>query len=74
MIVGEGKIIAKLKSGGMSEAVALLLGVYYIFNMEYPPTARSVFAFLECILLDHPELAKKRVLVQKFIKDLHVVL
>ena len=50
-------------------AIALLVGVFYIFNIEYTPGVRGVFAFLEGIMLSRTQLAKTRIAVQKLIKD-----
>ena len=53
-------------------AVSLLLGVFYILNMEYTPGVRNIYAFLESILLIKPEQAKKRITVQKLLQELQM--
>ena len=49
----------------------LLIGTFYIFNVEYPVKARNIFMFLEAMLLDNSTEAKKSVVIQKFLKELN---
>ena len=51
-------------------SIALLLGCYYIFNMKYPSTYKTFFIFLEAIMLDNGSKAKKRVAINKILKEL----
>ena len=51
-------------------AVVLLVATFYILNMEYAPGASNVYAFLEAVLLNRPQEAKKRVSVQKLMKEM----
>ena len=53
-------------------AVSLLLGVFYILNMEYTPGVRNIYAFLRSILLNKPEQEKRRITVQKLLKELQM--
>ena len=60
LIAAEGKVVSKLSASvTVPLAVSLLLGVFYILNMEYTPGVRNIYAFFESILLNKPEQAKK---------------
>ena len=73
LIAAEGKVVSKLSASvTVPLAVSLLLGVFYILNMEYTPGVRNIYAFLESILLIKPEQAKKRITVQKLLKELQM--
>jgi hypothetical protein len=50
-------------------AMVLLVGTFYILNMEYTPGIWNVYAFLEATLLSRPQEARKRISVQKFLKN-----
>lgn len=70
-IAGEGKIILKFnKSVTMLNALALLVGCYYIFNIEYPTATRNIFLFLEMAMLEKTGVANKRVAINKFLQQL----
>lgn len=73
-IVAEGKIMAKLSgiSAGLPMPLILLMGTYYIFNVVYPAKAKNLFLFLEAVLLQNTAEAKKRVAVQRFLKELQL--
>lgn len=68
--MSEGVIIAKLNNVGLATALSLLVGIYYIFNMQYPPSGKNFFLFLEAILMNNTVEARKRVSVNKLLKDL----
>lgn len=72
-IAAEGKVMAKLSgtSVGLPMALVLLIGVFYIFNIEYPAKAKNMYIFLEAILMDNNDAARKSVVVQKFLKELN---
>ena len=63
LIVAEGKVVVKLVYTPMPMAISLLLGTFYVLNMEYTLGVRNVYAFLELVILDQHELAKKRITV-----------
>ena len=52
----------------MMMALALLIGLFYILNIEYPSGTRNAYAFLEAQLFDKSE-AQKRISVQKLLKE-----
>ena len=45
LIAPEGKVVCMLGSVPVSKTTVLLLGTFYILNIEYPPGARNVYAF-----------------------------
>ena len=57
-------------SVGLPMALILLLRVFYIFNIEYPAKAKRMYIFLEAMLLDNNNNAKKSVVVQKCLKEI----
>ena len=69
-IVGEGKIISKLNTVTTIQALVILVGCYYMLNIEYHSSTRNVFLFLEVVLMDRSSEAKKRVAVNKFLHEL----
>ena len=71
-IAAEGRVIVKLGglNIGMPMALALLMGTFYIFNIEYPTKARNTYVFLEATFLENKKEAKKRVVIQKLPKEL----
>lgn len=71
-IAAEGRVIVKLGglNIGMPMALALLMGTFYIFNIEYPTKARNTYVFLEATFLENKKKAKKRVVIQKLPKEL----
>ena len=71
-IVAEGKVVAALSGNcmGLPMALIFLIGTYYIFNIEYPAKAKNLFSFLEAVLLENSSETRKRVVVQKFLKEL----
>ena len=48
-IAAEGKPIARLPLSGLSVGLVLLIGIFYIYNIEYPAKAKGVFIFLEAL-------------------------
>ena len=54
----------------MADALALLVGSYYIFNVEYPNSSRNVFIFLEMAMLEKGGDIRKRVTLNKFLQEL----
>ena len=54
---------------GLSVGLVLLIGIFYVFNVEYPAKAKGVFIFLKALLLENDTEAKKRVTVQKTMKE-----
>lgn len=74
-IVVEGQIFLDLSSvtnNRIPMAVVLLFGTFYVLNMEYTLGVSNVYAFLEAIMLSRPQEAKKRISVQKLIKELDI--
>ena len=71
-IVIEGKKTFTITPNmAITTAIALLIGTYYIFNIEYPAAGRSTYTFLEAVLLGKDtEEARKRVTIQKLLSDL----
>lgn len=70
-LAGEGRVILKLNcSVTMADALALLVGSYYIFNVEYPNSSRNVFIFLEMAMLEKAGDIRKRVTLNKFLQEL----
>lgn len=69
-IAAEGMVVCRLCNVGLATALALLVGSYYIFNMEYPSWSRNVFLFVETMLMDNCKESKKRVAINKFLKEL----
>lgn len=52
-LAGEGQVILKLSDTiKMVDALALLVGSYYVFNVEYPVSSRNIFMFLEMTMLE----------------------
>ena len=70
MIAVEGQVMVKLANIPWPTSVMLLLGTFDILNIEYPPGFRNLFAFSESITLGRHDMAKKRVSIQKFFKEL----
>lgn len=66
--------LSSITHGQIPMAVVLLVGTFYVFNMEYTPGVSNVYAFLEAILLSRPQEAKKRISVQKLIKELDITI
>ena len=60
----------RLANQSLPMAVALLLGTYYVFNIEYQAGGSNVFVFLEAVLLGKDKEAKKRISVQNFLNSL----
>ena len=59
--------VLTLGSGtSLANALGLLMGCYYVFNIAYPVKASNVYLFCETLLGKHQD-AKKRVAVNKFI-------
>ena len=48
----------------------VLMGTFYIFNIECPTKARNTYVFLEATFLENKKKAKKRVVIQKLLKEL----
>lgn len=69
-VAAEGVVLLRLCNMSLSKALAVLVGAYYVLNMEYPAWARNFFIFLEAILLNNTQEAKKRVAINKFFKEL----
>ena len=69
-IVEEGKIISKLNTVTTIQALVILVGSYYMLNIEYPSSTRNVFLFLEVALMDRSSEANKIVAVNKFLQEL----
>lgn len=51
--------VAMPKSMALPMAVVILVGVYYIFNIEYPLAGRNAYSFLEAVFLGKEKDAKK---------------
>lgn len=76
-IAVEGQILLELSSVTNNQipmAVVLLVGTFYVLNMEYTPGVSNVYAFLEAIMLSRPQEAKNRISVQKLIKELNITI
>ncbi|XP_028414214.1 uncharacterized protein LOC114537272 [Dendronephthya gigantea] len=71
-IAVEGQIYLDLsgKRIPVCMVVALVMNSFYILDMEYTPEVSNVYAFLEATLMGKHGDAKKRISVQKFIKEL----
>lgn len=69
-IAGEGMVVVRLCNMGLATALVLLVGSYYIFNMEYPSWAKNVFLFIETMLMVNCNESKKRIAINKFLKEL----
>lgn len=70
-LVVERKVMLKINSGiSIAQALAMLMACYYIFNIEYPTSLKSVFVMLEATIMGQPHEAKKRVVVNKFLQEL----
>ena len=72
-IAADGMHVAKLhgRNIGLPMTLILLIGTFYIFNVEYPVKARNIFMFLEAMLLDNSTEATKSVVIQKILKELN---
>ena len=64
LIAAERKVVVKLGKTSNPMAVALLLEIFYVFNIEYIPGVRNLFAFLEHIMLGLSDTPQKRISVQ----------
>ena len=70
-VAAEGKIVSKLSPKMQpSQALAILMACYYVYNIEYPASHRNVYYFLEAVIMDRPSEAKKRVGINKFMLEL----
>ena len=69
LIAADCKVLVKLVNVDIPMAIAILVGVFYVFNIEYTPGVRRLFAFLEAIILGQHQLAKTRIAVQKLVKS-----
>ena len=70
-IAEEGKILVKLNASiTMTNALALLLPCFYVFNIEYLASSKNVFLFLEAAMMQQTKEAKKRVGINKFFQEL----
>ena len=59
-LVSEGVIVSKIRNVGLATALSLLVGVYYILNMEYPSRGKNYFLFLEAVLMGRVSEAKEK--------------
>jgi hypothetical protein len=50
-VIAEDQKIWSLDATSITKAVALLLGVYYVFNRHYPPASRNLYDFVEAAIL-----------------------
>lgn len=69
-IVAEGTIVLSLTNIGLAGSLALLVAIFYVFNIEYPRSGKTVFEFIEAALLDNTQQARKRLFINKFLQDL----
>lgn len=51
LLAADCKVLVKLVNVEIPMAIAILVEVFYVFNIEYTPGVRGVFAFLEAIML-----------------------
>ena len=70
VIAAEGNVFIDVSKLMIPKAVSLLVGIFYLLNMQYTPGATNIYAFIEAILMETGQDARKRVSVQKFIKEL----
>lgn len=74
-IVVEGQLdLSSVTNNRIPMAVVLLFGTLYVLNVEYTQGVSNVYAFLEAIMLSRPQEAKKRISVQKLIKELDITI
>ncbi|XP_028417217.1 uncharacterized protein LOC114543832 [Dendronephthya gigantea] len=69
-LVAEGEVIIKFPNTGLINALVVLLAAYYAFNIKYPNKGRNLFSFIEATLLGNFEDAKKRVSINRLLKDM----
>jgi acetyltransferase-like isoleucine patch superfamily enzyme len=74
-IAAEGEIVLRIIPGRMNlvQSVVMLMGVHYVFNVKYAKEGKNFFAFMEAVLLNNCDIAKKRVVVNKVLQDLDTV-
>ena len=72
-IVAEGAVVLSLPGMDLARSVVLLLGTFYSFNVQYPKNGKSFFTFMEAVLMVKSHEAKKRVVVNKLLQDLHAL-
>lgn len=69
-LVAESKVLLKFqKNVKLSFAVIVLLGAYYVFNINYQVNFKNFFFFLETILLEKKE-HRGKVTIAKFLHQL----
>ena len=68
--MAESKVLLKFqKNVKLSFAVIVLLGAYYVFNINYQVNFKNFFFFLETILLEKKE-RRGKVTIAKFLHQL----
>ena len=66
-------IKASLPGMDLARSFVLLLGTFYSFNVQYQKNGKSFFTFMKAVLMDKSHEAKKRVVVNKLLQDLHAL-
>ncbi|CAB4022432.1 Hypothetical predicted protein [Paramuricea clavata] len=70
-LAAEGETITEIPNTNLINGLVILIALYYAFNISYPTTkGRNFFAFIEATLLDNSEDAKKRVSINKILKEM----
>jgi hypothetical protein len=69
-LAAEGETIIKIPNTNLINGLVILIASYYAFNISYPTKGRNFFAFVEATLLDNSEDAKKRVSINKILKEM----
>jgi hypothetical protein len=66
-IVSKRKTVSKLKACNVEQSLALLLGTYYTFNLEFPQVSDLFLRFLDQTL-GNQQVKKEPARLKKFLK------
>ena len=69
-LAAEGEIIARLQKTNLINALVVLVCAYYVFNISYPYKGRNMYHFLEAVLLQNNNEARKRVTVNWLMQEM----
>ena len=73
-IAAEGEIVLVIPGRmNLVQSVILLMGVYYVYNVEYSREGKNFYSFMEAVLMNNCDVAKKRVVVNKILQELDTV-
>jgi hypothetical protein len=69
-LASEGEVIIKFSNTNLINAMVVLIASYYTFNVKYPNKGKNVYCFLEAILLEKTDEAKRRVAINRLMQEM----